>query len=93
MTDTINKIDLVIQTNKGSKTCFCFLKGIEEVIPKDFVDDRILVDDHCVDNNREMRARIVRKLGGFPLYPYPLVWITLSSTRFLGRYKWKVIFC
>ena len=50
----IGKVDLVMWTKNGAETLPLVLKRINEVIPDEFVNNRIIVDDHSVDNTREM---------------------------------------
>ena len=50
----INKVDLVMWTKNGSATLPLVLKRINEVIPNDFVSNRIIVDDRSTDNSREI---------------------------------------
>jgi glycosyltransferase involved in cell wall biosynthesis len=50
----INKIDLVIWAKNGSKTLPFVLKRINESIPEEVVNNRIFVDDHSVDDSREI---------------------------------------
>lgn len=50
----LHKVDLVMWAKNGSKTLPLVLKRINEVIPEGFVNNRILIDDHSVDNTREI---------------------------------------
>jgi glycosyltransferase involved in cell wall biosynthesis len=50
----INKIDLVMWTKNGSETLRLVLKQIENVIPSESVENRIIVDDHSTDNTQEI---------------------------------------
>jgi len=50
----IDKVDLVMWAKNGSKTLPFVLKRINEIIPEEFVHKRILVDDHSVDDTREI---------------------------------------
>jgi glycosyltransferase involved in cell wall biosynthesis len=53
------KIDLVMWTKNGAETLPFVLKRISEVIPNEFVNNRIIVDDNSTDDTREF-ARIFR---------------------------------
>lgn len=44
------KLDLVMWTKNGEKTLPLVLRQIDEVIPKENVNAKILVDDHSVDD-------------------------------------------
>ena len=50
----IGKVDLVMWTKNGAKTLNPVLKRINEVIPAEFVNKRIIVDDQSVDATREI---------------------------------------
>ena len=50
----INKVDLVMWTKNGSETLPLVLKRIGEVIPSEFVNNRIIVDDHSTDGTQEI---------------------------------------
>jgi hypothetical protein len=50
----IGKVDLVMWTKNGAKTLNPVLKRINEVIPAEFVNKRIIVDDKSVDATREI---------------------------------------
>jgi glycosyltransferase involved in cell wall biosynthesis len=50
----IGKVDLVMWTKNGSKTLRLILKRIDEVIPEEFVNNHIIVDDHSTDNTRKI---------------------------------------
>lgn len=50
----IEKVDLVMWTKDGSRTLPFVLKRINEVIPERAVASRILVDDHSMDDTREI---------------------------------------
>lgn len=50
----IGKVDLVMWTKNGAETLPTVLKRINEVIPREFVNNRIIVDDHSTDNTREI---------------------------------------
>jgi glycosyltransferase involved in cell wall biosynthesis len=50
----IKKVDLVMWAKDGSKTLPLVLKRIDEVIPEEVVNNRIFVDDHSVDDTREI---------------------------------------
>lgn len=50
----IGKVDLVMWTKNGAKTLPFVLKRIGEVIPKESVNKRILVDDLSTDDTREI---------------------------------------
>ena len=47
-------IDLVMWTKNGASTLPAVLKRISEVIPSEFTDKRIIVDDQSSDNTREI---------------------------------------
>jgi glycosyltransferase involved in cell wall biosynthesis len=48
------KVDLVMWTKNGAKTIALVLKRINEVVPKEFVNRRLIVDDQSTDNTREI---------------------------------------
>jgi glycosyltransferase involved in cell wall biosynthesis len=48
------KVDLVMWTKNGAKTLAPVLKRINEVIPSESVNKRLIVDDHSTDNTREI---------------------------------------
>jgi glycosyltransferase involved in cell wall biosynthesis len=48
------KVDLVMWTKNGAATLPQVLKRIDEVIPKDFVNQKIIADDRSTDNTREI---------------------------------------
>jgi len=50
----IDGVDLVMWTKNGSKTLPLVLKRIDEVIPEEFVHNRVLVDDRSEDDTREI---------------------------------------
>lgn len=50
----IGKVDLVMWTKNGAETLPLVLKRIGEVIPKEFVHKRVIVDDRSTDNTREI---------------------------------------
>lgn len=50
----IRKVDLVMWTKNGAETLPLVFKRINEVIPHEFVNNRIIVDDHSVDRTREI---------------------------------------
>jgi len=50
----IGKVDLVMWTKNGSETLRLILTRIDEVMPEEFVNNRIIVDDHSTDNTREI---------------------------------------
>jgi len=50
----IESVDLVMWTKNGSQTLPRVLKRISEVIPEEFVGNRIIVDDRSTDNTREI---------------------------------------
>lgn len=50
----IDKVDLMMWTKNGAKTLPLVLKRINEVIPGEFVNHRIIVDDHSTDDTREI---------------------------------------
>ena len=50
----IGKVDLVMWTKNGGKTLSVVLKQIEQVIPSEFVNNRIIVDDMSTDDTKEM---------------------------------------
>jgi len=50
----ISKVDLVMWTKNGSRTLPLVLKQIDEVIPEEFVNNRILVDDQSIDTTRDI---------------------------------------
>jgi glycosyltransferase involved in cell wall biosynthesis len=52
----IKKIDLVMWTKNGAETLPAVLKRINEVIPKEYVAQKIIADDHSTDNTREIAA-------------------------------------
>lgn len=49
-----NKVDLMMWTKNGAKTLPTVLKRINETIPKENVNNRIIVDDKSVDNTMEI---------------------------------------
>jgi glycosyltransferase involved in cell wall biosynthesis len=50
----IDKVDLVMWTKDGATTLPMVLRRISEVIPHEFVDKKIIVDDQSTDNTREI---------------------------------------
>jgi len=50
----IRKVDLVMWAKNGAKTLPFVLKRIDEVIPEDSVQKRVLVDDNSADDTREI---------------------------------------
>ena len=50
----ISKVDLVMWTKNGGETLPLVLKRIREVIPIEFVNKRIIVDDHSSDETRSI---------------------------------------
>jgi GT2 family glycosyltransferase len=52
----IGKIDLVMWTKNGAKTLPTVLKRINQVIPAECVNKRLIVDDQSTDNTREIAA-------------------------------------
>ncbi len=50
----IDKVDLVMWTKNGAKTLPAVLKQIGQVIPREFVNRRLIVDDQSTDNTREI---------------------------------------
>jgi glycosyltransferase involved in cell wall biosynthesis len=50
----IGKVDLVMWTKNGAETLPFVLKRISEVIPIEFVNNRIIVDDHSSDETRSI---------------------------------------
>src|SRR4030042_4448469 len=50
----IDKVDLVMWTKNGANTLPAVLKRINEVIPGEFVGQKIIVDDKSTDNTREI---------------------------------------
>ena len=50
----INEVDLVIWTKNGGETLPFVLKRISEVIPVEFINKRIIVDDHSSDETRSI---------------------------------------
>ena len=50
----IGKVDLVMWTKNGAETLPFILKRISEVIPNEFVNKRIIVDDRSFDKTRDI---------------------------------------
>lgn len=50
----IDKVDLVMWTKNGAETLPFVLKRISEVIPSEFVNKRVIVDDRSTDNTMEI---------------------------------------
>lgn len=50
----IKTVDLVMWTRNGAKTLPLVLRRINEVIPSEAINQRIIVDDHSIDNTREI---------------------------------------
>lgn len=50
----IRKADLVMWTKNGGEKLPLVLKRIDEVIPQEVVNSRIIVDDHSIDDTREV---------------------------------------
>jgi glycosyltransferase involved in cell wall biosynthesis len=50
----VTKVDLVMWTKNGAETLPFVLKRIGEVIPDEFVKNRIIVDDNSTDDSREI---------------------------------------
>lgn len=50
----IDKVDLAMWTKNGAKTLPLGLKRISEVIPDEFVNKRVIVDDRSTDDTREL---------------------------------------
>lgn len=61
------KTDLVMWTKNGAKTLYPVLKRIGEVIPKEVIGNRIIVDDMSSDNTREIAEqfgwKVIRNEG------------------------------
>jgi glycosyltransferase involved in cell wall biosynthesis len=55
----VGKIDLVMWTKNGAKTLPLVLKRINETIPKENINNRIIVDDQSTDSTR----KIAQKFG------------------------------
>lgn len=51
---TLLPIDLVMWTKNGARTLPLVLKRINEVIPAEFINNRIIVDDHSTDDTVEI---------------------------------------
>ena len=54
MITLINKVDLVMWTKNGAKTLPLVLKRIGKVVPDEFVNKRVTVDDQSTDETREI---------------------------------------
>ena len=52
----MNKMDLVMWTKNGAKTLPAVLKRVSEVIPEDFINKRLIVDDNSTDNTKRIAA-------------------------------------
>ena len=52
--NVIGKVDLVMWTKNGAHTLPAVLKRISEVIPVDFVNQKIIADDMSTDNTRKI---------------------------------------
>lgn len=50
----LGKVDLVMWTKNGAETLPFVLKRISEVIPSEFVNKRVIVDDRSTDNTMEI---------------------------------------
>ena len=50
----VQKVDLVMWTFNGAKTLPAVLKRINEVIPRQFVEEKVISDDHSSDKTREI---------------------------------------
>lgn len=50
----IDKVDLVMWTKNGAETLPLVLKRISEVIPYEFVNKQVLIDDRSTDDSREI---------------------------------------
>jgi glycosyltransferase involved in cell wall biosynthesis len=50
----VQKVDLVMWTFNGAKTLPAVLKRISEVIPSQFVNKKIISDDHSTDDTRKI---------------------------------------
>jgi glycosyltransferase involved in cell wall biosynthesis len=50
----IKKVDLVMWTKNGAKTLPLVLKRIDKVIPNEVINNRMIVDDHSVDDSQEI---------------------------------------
>ncbi len=50
----IGKVDLVMWTKNGAKTLPAVLKQINKVIPKEHVNQRLIIDDQSTDSTREI---------------------------------------
>jgi glycosyltransferase involved in cell wall biosynthesis len=50
----VKEVDLVIWTKNSSATLAMVLKRLEKVVPQKFVRNKIIVDDHSVDNTIEI---------------------------------------
>jgi glycosyltransferase involved in cell wall biosynthesis len=54
----VGKTDLVMWTKNGSETLRLVLKRIDDVVPEESVNNRIIVDDHSTDNTREIAESV-----------------------------------
>jgi glycosyltransferase involved in cell wall biosynthesis len=46
------KLDLVMWTKNGEPNLYAVLKRLNQVIPKDFINRKIIVDDNSVDSTK-----------------------------------------
>lgn len=51
---SLNRTDLVMWTKNGAMTLPTVFRRIEEVVPNEFVKQKIIVDDQSTDNTREI---------------------------------------
>lgn len=71
-------VDLVMWTKNGAKTLPLILKRIDEVVPKDVVAKKIIIDDHSADNTVE-----IAKKFGWEVYENPASGIASGANEAL----------
>jgi len=73
-------VDLVMWTKNGAKTLPLVLERIDEVIPKDAVAKKIIINDHSTDNTVE-----IAKKFGWEVYENPASGIASGANEALRR--------
>jgi glycosyltransferase involved in cell wall biosynthesis len=72
------EVDLVMWTRNGAETLPKVLRRIDEVVPKEVVCHKILVDDHSVDDTTE-----IAKEFNWQVYPNPKTGISSGANEAL----------
>ncbi|MCW4008819.1 MAG: glycosyltransferase [Candidatus Bathyarchaeota archaeon] len=78
------RVDVVSWTKNGAKYLPAVLKRLEEALPSEDVHRKILVDDHSVDNTRE-----IAKDFGWEIYLNPSTGISAGANYALSKVDCK----